>query len=414
MSTSAQLLRPTACVDFEDPTHPQAPRLRCKMGAPVRWLVARSTSDVPGLLDDAHGWAIQGGWAVGWVTYEAAAAFGGKLPVKRLPDSQPFAVWALYGQDSVHPWPKEEDALGNTVGTLTKGIQHRWKTSPWAAEFHHTVFHGLVERIQDLIRMGEVYQINLTAQHTALLEGGDLSVLAYFDALRRAQSGGYGLMLDARAASSAPSFLLSASPELFFDWHGDVLTTRPMKGTAPRGADATQDQHLAQALRSSQKERAENLMIVDLLRNDLSKLAQTGSVRVPTLFDVRAWPTVWQMTSTITAKAHEGLHLSDVFEALFPCGSVTGAPKRRAMHHIASMEMQPRGVYCGAAGVMQPGGRVTMNVPIRTVCLHARSSPGKWAARCGIGSAITLDSQASSEWLEWAAKLEFLRRASRD
>ncbi|MFY9461525.1 MAG: chorismate-binding protein, partial [Aquabacterium commune] len=162
----------------------------------------------------------------------------------------------------------------------------------------------------------------------------------------------------------------------------------------------------------SPKERAENLMIVDLLRNDLSRVAEVGSVRVPSLFDLQALPTVWQMTSTITARSRPGLRLSEVFAALFPCGSVTGAPKRQAMHHIARLEAGPRGVYCGAVGLMAPGGRVTFNVPIRTVVLDTPPPEAPWTARCGIGSGITLDARPASEWQEWQAKQAFLKRAS--
>ncbi|HEY9105123.1 MAG TPA: chorismate-binding protein, partial [Roseateles sp.] len=158
-------------------------------------------------------------------------------------------------------------------------------------------------------------------------------------------------------------------------------------------------------LRTSEKERAENLMIVDLLRNDLSRVAQLGTVRVPRLFELHALPTVWQMTSTVTAVSRAGLTLADAFAALFPCGSVTGAPKVRAMQIIRELEPSPRGWYCGALGVIQPGGVATFNVPIRTVEFHDGS------LTCGIGSAITLDSEPAAEIAEWCAKSRFLARA---
>jgi para-aminobenzoate synthetase/4-amino-4-deoxychorismate lyase len=178
-----------------------------------------------------------------------------------------------------------------------------------------------------------------------------------------------------------------------------------MKGTAPRGRDHVDDEAAQAHLRTSEKEQAENLMIVDLLRNDLSRVAQLGTVRVPRLFELHALPTVWQMTSTVTAVSRAGLTLADAFAALFPCGSVTGAPKIRAMQVIRELEAMPRGWYCGALGLIQPGGVATFNVPIRTVEFHG----GQLA--CGLGSAITLDSEPAAELAEWRAKARFLARA---
>jgi para-aminobenzoate synthetase/4-amino-4-deoxychorismate lyase len=178
-----------------------------------------------------------------------------------------------------------------------------------------------------------------------------------------------------------------------------------MKGTAPRGRDRVDDEAAQAHLRTSEKERAENLMIVDLLRNDLSRVAQLGTVRVPRLFELHALPTVWQMTSTVTAVSRAGLTLADAFAALFPCGSVTGAPKVRAMQVIRELEATPRGWYCGALGLIQPGGVATFNVPIRTVEFR----DGQLS--CGLGSAITLDSEPAAEIAEWRAKSRFLARA---
>ncbi|MFO1252040.1 MAG: chorismate-binding protein [Inhella sp.] len=207
--------------------------------------------------------------------------------------------------------------------------------------------------------------------------------------------------------------MASVSPELFFDWrplpdHGKtwILAAQPMKGTAPRGADRASDEAAQTYLRTSEKERAENLMIVDLLRNDLGQVARIGSVRVPRLFELHELPTVWQMTSTVTAITQPGAGLAQLFAALFPCGSVTGAPKRRAMQLIRELEAAPRGWYCGALGLMQPGGATTFNVPIRTV----EQLPGG-ALRAGVGSGITLDSEPAAELAEWQAKTRFLERA---
>ena len=395
---------PTALIDFPDQT---GTRRRLAFHQPSSWLVAHDPKQVPALLDEAHRAAKDGAWCVGWVAYEAAPGLDAHLPVKALPPGTPYAAWAVFTK--AQAWPADN-------GDTAPDAKDSWRAGPWDAALSDARLHQQVEQIRELIRNGEVYQINLTAPLRAAFEPEDKAaptpaLHAYFQALQRSQPGGYGLMLDGRAVARQPGAVLSVSPELFFDWDGDLLTTRPMKGTAPRAAELTQDQRAADHLRTSPKERAENLMIVDLLRNDLSRVAQVGSVTVPALFEVQALPTVWQMTSTITARTRPGLRLSEVFAALFPCGSVTGAPKRQAMHHIARMEGAPRGVYCGASGVMAPGGRVTVNVPIRTVAVHTPPPTAPWTLHCGIGSGITLDATPEGEAQEWQAKQAFLRRA---
>ena len=216
-----------------------------------------------------------------------------------------------------------------------------------------------------------------------------------------------------RAGSRAPFgalvftgnlWLLSFSPELFFRLDDDVLTARPMKGTAARGPDAAEDDRRAKALQQDEKNRAENLMIVDLLRNDLSRVAT--DVAVPALFAVERYPTVLQMTSTITAKARAGVSAVDVLRAMFPCGSVTGAPKIRAMEVIAEVEAGPRGVYTGSIGAISADGDAMFNVAIRTLVLER----GAATARLGVGSGIVADSEAASEWAECLQKAAFLGR----
>jgi para-aminobenzoate synthetase/4-amino-4-deoxychorismate lyase len=393
---------PTAQVDFP-PEAPGLARRRLTLLQPMRWLVAHDPSQVASLLDDAHSLAREGHWLVGWVAYEAAPGLDACLPVKAMPPGQPYAVWAAFGADQV--------CVHDEPAAATSAL-NAWSAGPWYSDLGEPQAHQRIEHIRTLIEAGEVYQINLTARLRGEFNGGPAAIEPFFQALRRSQPDGYGLMLDARAVSRSPGVILSVSPELFFDWDGVLITTRPMKGTAARGFDALADQAAAAHLQSSPKERAENLMIVDLLRNDLSRIAEVGSVQVPSLFDVEALPTAWQMTSTITARTRPGLSLSEAFGALFPCGSVTGAPKRQAMHHIARLETAARGVYCGAVGLMSPGGRVTFNVPIRTVVLNTPPPPAPWSAHCGVGSGITLDARADSEWREWQTKRGFLDRAS--
>lgn len=405
---------PTAVIDF--PAHRSGPateRQRWRFETPSQWLVAHDPAQVARLLDDVHALSVQGCWCVGWVAYEAAPAFDPSLPVKALPPGAPYAAWAVFDPSQVHPEDPDRGPADAPASSPT------WSLGPWQASRDEGRIGAQVEHIRELIRQGEVYQVNLTDRLQAPMgRPGDPDhppdtdgLLACFEALRRSQPLGYCAFIDARAACRGPGAVLSVSPELFFDWDGHTLTTRPMKGTAARSRDPQADQAAADHLKVSPKERAENLMIVDLLRNDLSKVAQVGSVQVPSLFDVQALPTVWQMTSTVQARSRDHLRLSEVFSALFPCGSVTGAPKQRAMHHIARLESGPRSVYCGAVGVMRPGGHVTFNVPIRTVSVHTPPPPAPWTAHCGIGSGITLDATPAGEWQEWAHKRQFLQRA---
>ncbi|MES2088951.1 MAG: chorismate-binding protein, partial [Pseudomonadota bacterium] len=325
-----------ALIDFPGP---DGTRQRWAFGPALRWLVADRADQVQGVLDQAHALAKQGRWCVGWVSFEAASAFDACLPIHPSPAGYPLALFAVF--DHSLPWPARPPGS--------------WQTQPWQSPLPPQAFEQQIEAIHDWIRAGEVYQINLTSPLSSQLGPDTPSTpLAYFRALHRSQPDGYASYLDITPlASTTPGYsgpdqVLSASPELFFHWQEGRITTRPMKGTAARGDTPQADAAAAHHLQTSDKERAENLMIVDLLRNDLSRIAQVGSVQVPSLFDVQALPTVWQMTSTVQAQTRPGLTLSEVFGALFPCGSITGAPKRRAMQHIATLEGSPRGVYCGA------------------------------------------------------------------
>jgi len=369
----------TALVDFSDPSQPDAPRLRHAFGTPLQTLVAHTLDQVRPLLDAVQAASAQGLWCVGYLQYETAPAFDAALAVHAA--EGPLAWFAVF--DQALPWP--EAAAG--------GAQIDWQSFIDRADFD-AAMATLLQAIAD----GELYQVNLTAQMRGSFSGAPQ---ALFAALQRAQPGGYAAFID-----TGDTQILSVSPELFFDWRDGQILARPMKGTARRGATETEDAALAAALRSSPKERAENVMIVDLLRNDVSRIAEPFSVQVPRLFHTEALPTVWQMTSDVSARTRAGCSLAEVFAALFPCGSVTGAPKVQAMRMIQSLEPGARGVYCGAIGVVQPGGTATFNVPIRTVTLRGAQ------AQCGIGSGITFDASAEGEWQEWANKQAFVQRAS--
>lgn len=369
-----------ALIDF-CPAHPgQAGALRCAFDAPLQTLVAHTPDEVGPVLAAVDQLARQGRWCVGYVRYEAAPAFDAAFAVH--PADGPLAWFGVYTQ--ALDWPDE---------TPQPPALATWQPSLTRAEFDRRM-----DRIHSAIAAGELYQINYTAPLLGALQG---SPRALFAALQRAQPGGYAAFID-----SGHEQVLSVSPELFFDWDGTRILARPMKGTAPRGATPAQDAQQVERLRASPKERAENVMIVDLLRNDLSRIAEPRSVHVPALFTIEALPTVLQMSSDVTATTRAGTTLPDVFAALFPCGSVTGAPKVQAMRLIQALEPQPRGIYCGAIGVVRPGGHATFNVAIRTVTVQGH------VARCGIGSGITFDATAEGEWQEWRNKRAFLERAS--
>jgi para-aminobenzoate synthetase/4-amino-4-deoxychorismate lyase len=386
---SSSTTPPTALIDFRSPDGGMAP-LRLAFGAPRERLRAMTLADVAPLLARVDALSRAGAWCVGHLCYEAAAAFDRAFETHAPADpTRPLAAFA------VHDAPLESVAFDADADA---GASVQWTDGPQRAAFDATIA-AILRAIAD----GEVYQVNATAPLTGHMQGAPLGLFA---ALRRAQPNAYAAYLDLGDGER----ILSVSPELFFDWRGDRLLARPMKGTAPRGATPAEDAAQAAFLRDAAKERAENLMIVDLLRNDLSRIATPHSVRVPRLFHTEAWPTVWQMSSDVVATTRAGITLADVFGALFPCGSITGAPKVQAMRLIRRLETEPRGVYCGAIGVVQPGGAATFNVPIRTLAL--REQGGTTQVRCGIGSGITADATAAGEWNEWRHKRAFVDRAS--
>lgn len=260
-----------------------------------------------------------------------------------------------------------------------------------------TEYVAMIEDIRALIAAGEVYQINATFPLTVHVQGSPRDL--YLKLASASRAGHCAFIEDPDNHRS----ILSFSPELFLERHGNTLVTRPMKGTAPRiWGDPAADQAMGQSLLRSGKDRAENLMIVDLLRNDLGRLAVTGSVKVDPLFALESYPTVWTMTSTIRADLKPGCRLLDILQALFPCGSVTGAPKIAAMHHIRRLEARSRGVYCGSVGWLAPHGDMSLNVAIRTLVL-GEDGVGTYS----VGGGIVHDSVAQREWQEcfWKARV---------
>lgn len=384
-------MTPSALIDFRSPGGDPAAALRLAFGTPRDTLSAHSLAEVTGVLKRAELFAREGAWCVGHIAYEAAGAFDAALRTRALAESSgPLARFLIFDA----PLTPE---CATEVWDASRGKSARvdWLQRPGRA-----AFEDAFTRIHNAIGDGELYQVNLTAPLRGELDGDPL---ALFDALHRAQPNAYAAYI---AGDADADTILSVSPELFFDWRAGRLLASPMKGTAPRGATQAEDAALQARLIASEKERAENVMIVDLLRSDLSRVAEPFSVKVLRLFHAEAWPTVWQLISDIECRTRAGVSLVDVFCALFPCGSVTGAPKVQAMRMIRELEAEPRGVYCGAVGIIQPGGNATFNVPIRTLTVRRRQ------VSCHIGSGITADAEAHAEWQEWRHKQAFVARAS--
>jgi len=352
---------------------------------PRRVLTTRRPDEVPAVLAAVERAAAAGHWAYGFLAYEAASGLDPGLVTPRPdPDGVPL-VWFGVG---------DPPAAADPVRAPGRSGDHRWSPD-WTAGQHASA----VAAVREQIAAGETYQCNLTDRLRA--ERVTDPEALYAD-LALAQRGAHNAYLDTGRFAIA-----SASPELFFQWRGNELSTRPMKGTAPRGATAEEDRARASALRGSAKEQAENLMIVDLLRNDLGRLAEPGSVRVPALFQLEPYPTVWQLTSEVTARVGADVGLVDVFRALFPCGSVTGAPKHRTMQLIEQLEPTPRGVYCGAIGFVAPPAapvRARFSVAIRTAVVDRATGRAVY----GAGGGITWDSDAAAERAELLTKAAIL------
>ncbi len=354
---------------------------------PAEILRADRYAEVLPLLSRLDAALARGQHVAGWMAYEAAYAF----ERARFGEPEHAGPLAWFGVYEAPRWITAHD--------VDAALAARGRISGLRAEITEASYAERIARVRHHIREGDVYQINLT---WPLAFDADDSLDVY-GSLRAAQPTAYGAFLRTEELN-----VLSLSPELFFRVapraSGErVITARPMKGTAPRGATPEADRALASGLVADEKNRAENLMIVDLLRNDLGRVAKAGSVRVPQLFHAERYPTVTQMTSTVQADLSPEAGLGDVFRALFPCGSVTGAPKLRAMEIIRDLEDGPRGVYCGAIGYAAPSGAgglgaAAFNVPIRTATLRTTASGARGEYR--VGSGVVWDSDAASEWAE--------------
>ena len=359
--------------------------------APYRVIAAHSAGEVGRALAQAEAARASGAWVAGYIAYEAGFAMEPKLA--RLMPRRRAGPLVLLG---VFDGPQAADAV------LERAAEEGRATTMTAPEpmTGRRAYGNAARRVLDYIAAGDCYQVNLTFPMAARLEAG--TPLGLYGAFRRTGAVGQGAFVD---LGHGP-VVVSRSPELFFrtDRAGRI-ETRPMKGTRPRGADAATDAALVADLAGSVKDRAENLMIVDLLRNDISRLARVGSVKVPALFAIETYSTVHQMTSTIEGQLAVSATLPSLMQALFPCGSITGAPKIRAMEIIREVERHPRGIYCGAIGWMSPAGEADFSVAIRTLSVTGDKIV------MNVGGGLTHGSTVPGEWEEALWKARFVKAA---
>jgi para-aminobenzoate synthetase/4-amino-4-deoxychorismate lyase len=348
---------------------------------PIEQRAAYELDEVIPLVQRAEAAANEGMWVALALSYEAAPAFDPALKVK--PSSEfPLAWMGVFEERS---------------STDFHSIPDRpFLISEWEPQIDKRQYRQAIHSIRDYIESGDTYQVNFTFPLRGSVVGDSFSC---FRAIARSQGAAYSAYLNIGSHE-----ILSFSPELFVERRGNKLITRPMKGTLARGRWPEEDVQRTQQLRTSEKDRAENVMIVDLMRSDLGKIAATGSVEVPELFAVERISRVLQMTSTVTAVQRPEVGIVDVLRALFPCGSVTGAPKVRSMAIIKELEDHPRGIYTGAIGMLCPNGDAIFSVPIRTLAVDS----GNGAATFGVGGAITWDSTTDGEYDECCLKARFL------
>jgi para-aminobenzoate synthetase / 4-amino-4-deoxychorismate lyase len=361
---------------------------------PVGVLEATRVGEVVATIEAAEAAAGRGLWVAGFVAYEAAPGLDPLLVVHDRDPDDPFAAlplawFAMFerAEETTLPLPRDEGVASAPQGTwVPTTTRDRYETS--------------VDRIRELIAAGETYQVNHTMRLRSRVEGDPRGL--YRD-LCYAQRGAFAAYLDLGRYR-----ILSASPELFFELRDGAIVTRPMKGTAPRGRWPEEDRAVAERLLASAKDRAENAMIVDLLRNDLGRISRTGSVAWADVFEVERYETIWQLTTTVSSTLESGVGLAEVFRGLFPGGSVTGAPKVRTMEIIRGLEDSPRGIYCGSIGYLAPAGSgrpdARFNVAIRTVAVDTVTGTAEY----GVGGGITWDSDAEAEYEEAVAKARVL------
>jgi para-aminobenzoate synthetase/4-amino-4-deoxychorismate lyase len=358
-------------------------------------ILCHMSEDIPSALEEVSQLcAEKGWWAYGYLSYEASEGLDPKLFTQDSLD--PLLDFTLYEQREILPFPLDQAESGNQLFL-----------SPPTADLDLQTYQDALEKIKDYLARGDSYQVNFTFPMTGRIhelspqdQEGQTQLIDLWCRLIQAQACRFGGLYFGQERT-----ILSQSPELFFHKEGTKVNCRPMKGTRANGPDL-HPQAVLEDLRANPKDQAENLMIVDMIRNDLGKVAQPGSVKVEELFQVEEYPSVFQMVTPIMAEHHGSL--LNLFQALFPCASITGAPKRRTMEIIQELESGPRGVYTGALGWISPQGDALFNVPIRTLILQGQEY------QFSVGSGIVWDSIPEKEYEECLVKAVFLQAGYRD
>ena len=349
---------------------------------PIQVITADKPADLPHAFAEIEATQKNGKWLAGWMAYELGHALE---PRFQAPDG-PLICLGVFNAPEDSP-PPSNWLYTRTVPNLD--FKPSWSEADYLSRF---------KVIQDYLRAGDCYQVNLTFP---MFAESDANAAEIYAAFRRRQPGRYGAVV-----SLGENDIVSFSPELFFERKGRHMRMRPMKGTRPRSVDPEEDSAILAQMQAEPKSRAENLMIVDLLRNDLSRLCEAGSVDVPELFALETYPTLHQMTSQVTGTLTEAVTWTNILKSLFPCGSVTGAPKIRAMEIIQELENKPRGAYCGSVGYISPTGDASFSVAIRTIQMR------KGVLRYDVGSGVVLDSDGPDEYQECLLKAQIFNKPS--
>ncbi|MCX8033268.1 MAG: aminodeoxychorismate synthase component I [Thermoleophilia bacterium] len=379
------------------------------LSSPQRVLTAATPEEVPLVLDQVESEQEAGRYVAGYLAYEAGAAFGLKVRASEASNSLPLAWFAVYQPHDAKTIPPETWQRLLKTRDLQSLIPSM-EEAGLALNVTRDEYTEAIARVREYIAAGDTYQINYTVRGRFFLgqrpigpaerptDTGQrpMDPLDYFLALLGRQPVPYAAYLDLGEAQ-----IISLSPEMFLRREGRVLESKPMKGTRPRGASHTEDVAFAYELAQLEKERAENLMIVDMVRNDLGRVCRAGSVHVPALYVLEPYRTVWQMVSTVTGEVNPRASLRDIIAAVFPGASITGAPKYHTMELIAELETERRGVYTGAIGLFQPGGDFTLSIAIRTI-VHRKGH-----CLLGVGSGVVWDAVASAEFEETLTKASF-------
>jgi para-aminobenzoate synthetase / 4-amino-4-deoxychorismate lyase len=369
---------------------------------PIGIITTNELDEIPLAFSRIEEALSHGHYVAGYLSYECGHHFEPRVWGTAASDELPLMWFGIYEDPLVFDHAQgdfKDGAVAPPAKTEAKQAAPQ-VSNPLNLDIGQEDYSAAIRKIKEHIAAGETYQVNFT---NAVSFDTQAQPSGLFESLLHHQSIAYGAWVNI-----AGQHILSFSPELFFRTEGREIVTRPMKGTMQRGLDLAEDEQAAEKLLRDEKNRSEHVMIVDLIRNDLGRICETGSVRVEDLFSVERYETLLQMTSTISGTLRKEVRYYDIFKSMFPSGSVTGAPKIRTMQIIDELERRPRGIYTGSIGFLSPHGSSAFNVAIRTVVLQGAH------ARMGVGGGIVADSDPAEEYKECLLKAAFLSRAPQD